>query len=95
MSYVKKNLRFALILLTLAVSSCSQAPDVHPLFIDTELKECVEHAVLDKENFTISDKPVRIWPLEHCDGNISMTMKEFKQMKDYILEQKKKCVGVK
>lgn len=80
-----------ILLLLLAINGCNEAPDIHPYFIDTDLKEVREHSVLDKPNFVISEQPVKVWPLEHANGFFCIPPEEARAVKEYILKIKDKC----
>ena len=73
------------------LASCDQAPDITPGFLDTDLQEYREHAVLDKQNFIISDVPSKIHPIEHANGMLCIPATQARDAVQYLIDMRKKC----
>lgn len=76
--------------LFLFLSACGGAPPITPHFIDTDLMECREYEVVDKEKMIIKKK--RDLPIEACNGFFAIPAAEARAWKEYYLKNKdKRC----
>lgn len=72
------------------LSACGGAPPISPHFIDTDLMECREYEVVDKDKLIIKKK--RDLPIEECNGFFAVPASEARAWKEYYLKNKdKKC----
>jgi hypothetical protein len=81
----KLNLKLSCLILVL-LSACAEQPKLTPYFIDTDLSECREYEVIDKENFKVQFKASH--PIDHCNGFFAVPAKEAAEWKQYLLEFK-------
>lgn len=87
MKFERKKLSLKLSCLTLVLlNACAEPPKLTPHFIDTDLNECREYEIIDKENFTVQFKTSH--PLEKCNGYFAVPAKEAAEWKRYLLELK-------
>lgn len=63
-----------------------KAPISRLYVVDVQHHICAERIITEKS--TLGSKWVRDLPLESCDGNVSLTMKEFLDLRTYLKEQK-------
>lgn len=61
------------------------APITKLYVIDIEHQVCSEREITDKD--TLASRFVRDLPLKNCDGNISLTAKEFLDLRTYLKGQ--------
>jgi len=74
--------------LFLILSSCAGAPPLSPHFIDTDLMECREYEIVDREKLTIRKK--RDLPIQACNGFFALPASEAAAWKRYYLKNKDK-----
>lgn len=89
MTLLKRKSLLSLLLLMVCLSSCDDAPDLTPHFVDTDLKTCREYEVIDQDRLTLAFK--QSWPIEHCNGYFAIPGGEFKLWKEYLLKKKLEC----
>lgn len=63
----------------------ADAPITHLYVIDTQNQVCVQRVITDKKLLT--SRHVADLPLESCDGNVSLTMEEFLNLRTYMRGQ--------
>jgi len=59
-----------------------KAPISKLYVIDVQHQVCAERIITDKK--TLSSKWSQDLPLDSCDGNVSLTMKEFLDLRTYL-----------
>lgn len=68
-------------------SGCAGTPKMTPHFIDTDIKECREYEVVNKD--TLQIKKVKDWPIAHCNGMFAIPKEEARAWKEWYLEKQK------
>ena len=58
------------------------APISHLYIIDTQNGVCAQRVITDKK--TLASRQIADLPLEACDGNVSLTMEEFLNLRTFI-----------
>lgn len=77
-----KKIIFCLSLLT----GCKQDPPVtHLYIIDVQHNVCSERVITDKR--TLKSEFVQDLPLWQCDGNVSLTMQEFLNLRTWLKDK--------
>lgn len=86
MSYWARLLIAAYILLVLFLSvgclKMKDAPITHLYIVDLQNNVCSQRVITDKK--TLSSRHVADLPLEACDGNVSLSMEEFLNLRTFI-----------
>lgn len=78
-------MRFYLSLISLSLSGCltmQNAPISKLYVVDTKNGKCAERVITDK--YSLASRWVQDLPLESCNGNISLTAKEFLDLRTYL-----------
>lgn len=89
MKFVKRKSLLKKIFLTTSLVSlfgCVGAPKITPHYIDTQLNECREYEVTNKEQMTIRFKEAH--PLSHCNGFFAVPASEAARWRKYCLDSK-------
>ena len=60
----------------------AEAPITHLYIIDTQNSICSQRVITDKNS--LSSKWVADLPLESCDGNVSLTMEEYLNLRTFL-----------
>lgn len=63
-----------------------KAPITHLYVVDIQHNVCAKRVITNKS--TLVSKWVQDLPLESCDGNVSLTMKEFLDLRTFLKENK-------
>lgn len=86
MSIYLKVLIWSYILFVLALSAgcktLNNAPISHLYVVDVQNGVCSKRVITNKQ--TLASKFVEDLPLESCDGNVSLTMEEFLNLRTYM-----------
>ncbi len=90
---MKHSVKIAIIIYILAVLlvsvgclKMSEAPITHLYVVDVQNGVCAQRLITDKK--TLSSRHIADLPLEACDGNVSLTMEEFLNLRTYIRGKK-------
>ena len=90
---MKRSIEIAIIIYILAVLLLSvgclkmdNAPITHLYVIDYQNNVCARRLITDKK--TLSSRHIADLPLEACDGNVSLTMEEFLNLRTFIRGKK-------
>lgn len=78
-----------LLLVSLLLPGCKYLKDAPVDFIyviDTDHEICAKRKITNKE--TLASQWVEDLPLSECDGNVSLTMKDFLNLRTYIKNNK-------
>lgn len=73
-------------LLTVGCLTMQNAPISHLYVIDVQNNICSKRVITNKSS--LASKWVEDLPLEACDGNVSLTAKEFLDLKTYLRGKK-------
>lgn len=79
------RMRFFLSLISLSLSGCltmQNAPITKLYVVDTKNGKCGERVITNKE--TLASRWVQDLPLEQCNGHVSLTAKEFLDLRTYL-----------
>ena len=86
---MKRSIKIAIIIYILAALLLSvgclkmdKAPITHLYVIDYQNNVCAQRLITDKK--TLSSRHIADLPLEACDGNVSLTMEEFLNLRTFI-----------
>lgn len=86
MSHLARLLIICYILVVLLVSvgclKMQDAPISHLYVVDVQNNVCAQRVITDKK--TLASRWVADLPLEACDGNVSLTMEEFLNLRTFI-----------
>lgn len=77
------------IIVALALTACSEFPDVQPTVLDTQLNEGRVYKVIDKKNFTIQFS--HTIPVEQMNGYFCLSQKDFAAVKQYAIDNQNAC----
>ena len=90
---MKRSIKIAIIIYILAALLLSvgclkmdNAPVTHLYVIDYQNNVCAQRLITDKK--TLSSRHIADLPLEACDGNVSLTMEEFLNLRTFIRGKK-------
>ena len=90
---MKRSIKIAIIIYILAALLLSvgclkmdKAPITHFYVIDYQNNVCAQRLITDKK--TLSSRHIADLPLEACDGNVSVTMEEFLNLRTFIRGKK-------
>mgnify|MGYP006892939585 CR=1 FL=1 len=90
---MKVCLKIAIVVYVLAVLFLSvgclkmdQAPITHLYVVDVQNNVCAKRLITDKK--TLSSRWVEDMPLEACDGNVSLSMQEYLNLRTFIRGKK-------
>ncbi len=72
----------AVLLVSVGCLKMQDAPISHLYIVDTQNGVCAQRVITDKK--TLSSRHVADLPLEACDGNVSLTMEEFLNLRTFI-----------
>lgn len=73
---------FLFILSALGCKTVNDAPITHLYIIDVQHNICSKRIITDKN--TLSSRWVEDMPLAACDGNVSLSMQEFLNLRTYM-----------
>ena len=76
----------AALLLSVGCLKMDNAPITHLYVIDYQNNVCAQRLITDKK--TLSSRHIADLPLEACDGNVSLTMEEFLNLRTFIRGKK-------
>jgi len=76
----------AVLLLSVGCLKIQDAPITHLYVIDVQNNVCAKRKISDKK--TLSSYHVEDLPLEACDGNVSLTMQEYLNLRTFIRGKK-------
>ena len=76
----------AALLLSVGCLKMDKAPITHLYVIDYQNNVCAQRLITDKK--TLSSRHIADLPLEACDGNVSLTMEEFLNLRTFIRGKK-------
>ena len=86
---MKRSIKIAIIIYILAALLLSvgclkmdKAPITHLYVVDYQNNVCAQRLITDKK--TLSSRHIADLPLEACDGNVSLTMEEFLNLRTFI-----------
>lgn len=85
----KLIIAFCIITVLLVSVGClkmQDAPISHLYIIDTQNGVCAQRVITDKK--TLSSRHIADLPLESCDGNVSLTMEEFLNLRTFMRDSK-------
>ena len=90
---MKRSIKIAIIIYILAALLLSvgclkmdNAPVTHLYVVDYQNNVCAQRLITDKK--TLSSRHIADLPLEACDGNVSLTMEEFLNLRTFIRGKK-------
>ena len=72
----------AVLLVSVGCLKMADAPITHLYVIDYQNNVCAQRLITDKK--TLSSRHIADLPLEACDGNVSLTMEEFLNLRTFI-----------
>lgn len=72
----------AVLLVSVGCLKMDKAPITHLYVIDYQNNVCAQRLITDKK--TLSSRHIADLPLEACDGNVSLTMEEFLNLRTFI-----------
>lgn len=72
----------AVLLVSVGCLKMQDAPISHLYIVDVQNGVCAQRVITDKK--TLSSRHVADLPLEACDGNVSLTMEEFLNLRTFI-----------
>ena len=72
----------AVLLVSVGCLKMDNAPVTHLYVIDYQNNVCAQRLITDKK--TLSSRHIADLPLEACDGNVSLTMEEFLNLRTFI-----------
>jgi len=72
----------AVLLVSVGCLKMDNAPVTHLYVIDYQNNVCAQRLITDKK--TLSSRHIADLPLEACDGNVSLTMEEFLNLRTYM-----------
>lgn len=76
----------AALLISVGCLKMDKAPISHLYVIDYQNNVCAQRVITDKK--TLSSRHVADLPLEACDGNVSLTMEEYLNLRTFIRGKK-------
>lgn len=76
----------AVLFLSVGCLKMQDAPITHLYIIDVQNNVCAKRIITDKK--TLSSRWVEDMPLEACDGNVSLSMQEYLNLRTFIRGKK-------
>lgn len=76
----------AVLLISVGCRSMDQAPITHLYVVDVQNGVCAKRIITDKK--TLSSRHLEDLPLEACDGNVSLSMQEYLNLRTFIRGKK-------
>ena len=73
------------LIVSVGCKSLNNAPITHLYVVDVQNSICSKRVITDKKS--LSSRFVEDLPLESCDGNVSLTMEEFLNLRSYMKGQ--------